>query len=142
EWTKKGDNYDIAAQVPMVFTVLITHAFVSTYGGAFRRSVLFNWALTVVYILFNVLVFSLIWTNSNSLSCVYRVNCDTGASLGTEGLPIIEQYSVGTIGGCFWGPQIRRYQLSVPEMADWTPDPAFDCRPHGPGAEEALRMLP
>mmetsp|Transcript_5853 Transcript_5853/g.5021 ORF Transcript_5853/g.5021 Transcript_5853/m.5021 type:complete len:138 (-) Transcript_5853:83-496(-) len=54
----------------------------------------------------------------------------------------ISDYSVGDIGGCFLGPQVRTYQLSTPEMNDWIPDKAYDCRPHGPGSEIAIEKYP
>ncbi|KAF4704557.1 hypothetical protein FOZ63_028968, partial [Perkinsus olseni] len=125
EWAKKGDNYDMPVQVCLMLTALSTHAFVSSYGGAFRKSVLRNWALNVLYILVNVLIFSLLWVEPGDLSCVFRINCDTGASLQTAGIPVIEQYS-----------------KAVPELIDWSPEPSYDCRPSGPGAEVALQRYP
>ncbi|KAF4648390.1 hypothetical protein FOL47_003353 [Perkinsus chesapeaki] len=142
EWAKKGDNYDMPVQVFLMLTTLSTHAYVSSYGGAFRKSVLRNWALNVMYIVVNVLLFSLLWLQPGDLPCVYRINCDTGASLATAGIPLIEQYSVGSVGGCFLGPQVNTYQTAVPELSAWSPDPASDCRPSGPGSEAALEMFP
>ncbi|EER03922.1 P-type ATPase, putative [Perkinsus marinus ATCC 50983] len=142
EWAKKGDNYDMPIQVFLMLTTLSTHAYVSSYGGAFRKSVLRNWALNAMYLIVNVLLFSLLWVEPGDLSCVFRINCDTGASLETAGLPIIEQYSVGSVGGCFLGPQIHTYQEAAPELSSWSPLPEADCRPTGPGSEIALERYP
>ncbi|EER00609.1 Cation-transporting ATPase, putative [Perkinsus marinus ATCC 50983] len=142
DWMKKGDNYDAPPQVFMLFTVLVTQAYVATYGGHFRKNIVFNWAINILYGCFLVMIFCLLWEEPSDFPCVYRVNCDTGSSLETKDIPLISQYSVGDIGGCFLGPQVRTYQLSTPAMDSWIPDPAYDCRPNGPGSDIAIEEYP
>lgn len=80
-----------------------------------------------------LLFFGLLWTNSNRLNCVFRVNCDTTASVLSGGLPKkhilvlkgenpqdnwfaehfwggLAFWSAGGLGKCFMGPQIRHWQ--------------------------------
>ncbi|KAF4694463.1 hypothetical protein FOZ60_008041 [Perkinsus olseni] len=136
DWMKKGDNYDTAVLVFVMFTVLVNHVFTASYGGEFRFAVLRNWSVTIFYACFMVFTFALLWVDPCDFSCVYRVSCDSGSSLATGTIPFVSGFSVGNIGGCFLGPQVHRYQqLGYP---DWTPTPEDHCRP----PEEALEILP
>ncbi|EER06461.1 hypothetical protein Pmar_PMAR006272 [Perkinsus marinus ATCC 50983] len=133
---KKGDNYDTAVLVFVMFTVLVNHVFTATYGGAFRFAVLRNWSVIIFYACFMVLTFALLWVDPCDLSCVYRVSCDSGSSLATGSIPFVSQFSVGNIGGCFLGPQVHRYQQLG--YANWVPSPEHSCLP----PQEALATLP
>ncbi|KAF4666598.1 hypothetical protein FOZ61_009538 [Perkinsus olseni] len=127
DWMKKGDNYDAAALNLALMIMLATHAHSATHGGAFRKSILKNWSINLLYALFLASIFILLWTPPTTFSCIYRVNCDTGASIEAAGVPVVSQFSVGSVGGCFLGPQIHRYQLLG--YPSWTPSPEEDCRP-------------
>jgi len=112
---------------------LITTAYVNTYGGEFRHSILRNRMMQLMHGFCLLLFFGLLWTNSNRLNCVFRVNCDTKASVLSGGLPanhilvlkkdypqdpwLAEKFwsglafwSAGGLGKCFMGPQIRHWQ--------------------------------
>ncbi|CAJ1328756.1 unnamed protein product, partial [Effrenium voratum] len=74
-WMNKGDNYDSAIGVLILFIVLSTTAYVNTYGGDFRRSIFRNYGINIMYALFVFLVFWMCLSNPNKLNCIYRVNC-------------------------------------------------------------------
>ncbi|CAJ1402659.1 unnamed protein product, partial [Effrenium voratum] len=50
-WMNKGDNYDSAIGVLILFIVLSTTAYVNTYGGDFRRSIFRNYGINIMYAL-------------------------------------------------------------------------------------------
>merc|ERR1712045_483311 len=109
-----------------------TTAFVNTYGVEFRHTILRNRAM------FSLMMFWLLWApmGPQRLNCVFRVNCDTPASLRSGGLDKdnllvmngnetvdpglinffwsgLAFWSAGGLGKCFMGPQIKTWQ------ADW-----------------------
>lgn len=146
DWPKFGDNHDSATSTCCRVVTLITMAYVSTYGGAFRCNILRNWGINLVY---GVLLFSLYWmcfTTPTRLSCVFRMNCDMVASLAAKSIPVVSEYSAGGTGGCFMGPQLKIWQEamraplanSTGAAAWWLPDPADGCLP----SAEVLREIP
>ncbi|CAJ1416425.1 unnamed protein product [Effrenium voratum] len=138
-WMNKGDNYDSAIGVLILFIVLSTTAYVNTYGGDFRRSIFRNYGINIMYALFVFLVFWMCLSNPNKLNCIYRVNCDTQSSLACKSIPVLTQVSVGGTGGCFLGSQLKYWQNVTdalpnyvpkdPEHPHWLPDPSEDCLP-------------
>eukprot|EP00928_Gymnodinium_smaydae_P013850 TRINITY_DN15027_c1_g1_i1.p1 TRINITY_DN15027_c1_g1~~TRINITY_DN15027_c1_g1_i1.p1 ORF type:complete len:1307 (-),score=256.90 TRINITY_DN15027_c1_g1_i1:267-4187(-) len=138
DWMRKGDNYDSAIGMLVLITTLTTTAYVNTYGGLFRENIIKNIGLNVFYFAFCALLFFLTMTEPNTLSCIFRVNCDTNSSLGCGDIPIMAQYSAGGTGGCFLGPQVQVWQdyaSSVqPQWSGvngsyWQPKPDQNCLP-------------
>lgn len=138
EWMKKGDNYDIPVASLVVFTTLSTTAYVSTYGGAFRRNVLRNTGLNVLYAIGLFGVFFMCFTDPSPASCIFRINCDTEASLAGSGIPVLSQFSAGGTGGCFLGPQVKYWQPLVNSSQPWLPKADEHCLP----PDSALKVLP
>merc|ERR1712151_856499 len=101
----KGDNYDSAVGVLFLFTTLVTTSYVNTYGGHFRRNILLNPGINIIYLLFLFVIFWMCLSDPNTTNCIFRVNCDTNASLGAGDVPVIgpplKLISVGGTGGCF-----------------------------------------
>lgn len=141
DWMKKGDNYDSAIGVLILFIVLSTTAYVNTYGGDFRRAICRNVGINIMYALFLFLVFFMTLSKPNELNCIYRVNCDTQSSLDCKNIPVLSQLSVGGTGGCFLGVQVRYWQEETDSHPDyvppdpdhpwWQPLPEKDCLPPG-----------
>lgn len=139
DWMKKGDNYDSAIGVLILFIVLSTTAYVNTYGGDFRRNICRNCGINVMYALFLFLVFWMTLSNPNELNCIYRVNCDTEKSLACKNIPVLSTFSVGGTGGCFLSAQLKYWQNvtnsladcepSDPDHPDWLPEPENHCLP-------------
>merc|ERR1712050_240887 len=82
----RGDNYVAPVAMAFLFFTLITTAFVNTYGGEFRHSIIKNWGMIVLHAICCVLMVFLIWTPPSRFNCIFRVNCDTTASIGAGGL--------------------------------------------------------
>merc|ERR1712226_1748086 len=109
-----------------LFTTLITTAFVNTYGGEFRSSILYNRGMMILHALFMFHMVFLFWTSPNRYNCVFRVNCDTDASVTSGGVEDSDSsivywfwstlafWSAGGLGDCFMGPQIKIWQIN-----DW-----------------------
>lgn len=141
DWMKKGDNYDSAIGVLILFIVLSTTAYVNTYGGDFRRAICRNVGINIMYALFLFVVFFMALSKPNELNCIYRVNCDTQSSLACKNIPVLSQLSVGGTGGCFLGVQVRYWQEETDSHPDyvpldpdhpwWQPVPEKDCLPPG-----------
>eukprot|EP00435_Cladocopium_sp_Y103_P043289 s943_g12.t1 len=135
DWMKKGDNYDSAIGVLILFIVLSTTAYVNTYGGDFRRAICRNVGINIMYALFLFLVFFMTLSKPNELNCIYRVNCDTQSSLACKNIPVLSQLSVGGTGGCFLGVQETDshpdYVPPDPDHPWWQPLPEKDCLPPG-----------
>ncbi|CAE7226903.1 ATP13A3 [Symbiodinium sp. CCMP2456] len=103
-WMLKGDNYDGAVCAVCVFVALANTSYVNTYGGNFRRSILQNWGICA----------------ASSLAC--------------SSLPLLDDISVGGVGECFLGPQVKYWQNHasyLPQAGDspWLPSPDNGCLP-------------
>jgi len=131
-WMLRGDNYVSPVGMGFLFLTLVTTAFVNTYGGEFRHSILQNRGMVVLHTLFAFLMFFLLWApfGPTRLNCVFRVNCDTPASMRSGGIDkdhwLVKNanmaadsafvngmwsglafWSAGGLGACFMGPQIK-----------------------------------
>merc|ERR1712048_1285447 len=133
-WMLRGDNYDSSVGALFLFTVLSTTAFVNTYGGTFRRNILYNVPLTISYVIVLVGISVLTLSDPSQISCLYRVNCDTHQSLESRDLTIFKWFSklggAGLVGGCFFGPVLKIWQPQLTEFeASWLPDASTECQP-------------
>lgn len=109
-WMLRGDNYDGALTAICCTASLANVAYVNTYGGNFRRNICRNVGINVVYLLSMGLIGVLTLSTPNPLNCIFRVNCDTPNSLACGAIPIVDEVSVGGIGECFLGPQVKPWQ--------------------------------
>lgn len=120
-WMLRGDNFHSPVAWSFMFLTLITTAFVNTYGGEFRASVIMNRSMSILYVLLVSFITFVIWTPPNAVNCMFRVSCDTEASFGSAALAenwlpfgwfwkVAKAFSVGTVGDCFMGPQIQVWQ--------------------------------
>jgi len=132
-WMLRGDNYVSPVAMGFLFMTLITTAYVNTYGGEFRHSILQNKGMQLMHGFCFLLFFGLLWTDASRLNCVFRVNCDTTASIKSGGLDAehilvmsnvttadgsltngfwsgLAFWSAGGLGNCFMGPQIKTWQ--------------------------------
>eukprot|EP00930_Biecheleria_cincta_P024095 TRINITY_DN17295_c0_g1_i1.p1 TRINITY_DN17295_c0_g1~~TRINITY_DN17295_c0_g1_i1.p1 ORF type:complete len:799 (+),score=130.82 TRINITY_DN17295_c0_g1_i1:270-2399(+) len=145
-WMKKGDNYDSPIGVLLLFAVLSTTAYVNTYGGAFRQSIMRNLGINFSYAVFVAMTFWLCLSAPNRLNCIYRVNCDTLSSLACKSIPLLSQFSTGGTGGCFLGPQVKYwqnhtntyYEPKSPSEQYWLPSSEENCLP----PEQTLATIP
>lgn len=133
-WMLKGDNYDGAVCAVCVLVGLANTSYVNTYGGNFRRNILQNWGICAAYLSSLCLASFLIFSSPNQLNCVFRVNCDTPSSLACSSLPLLDDISVGGVGECFLGPQVKYWQNHtsyLPQAGDspWLPSPDNGCLP-------------
>jgi len=132
-WMLRGDNYDSAASAMLLMLSLANTAYVNTYGGAFRRNILRNIGVNVVYALFLIGIFWMLLMPPSQFGCVYRVNCATENSLAAKDLTLLALFSAGGVGGCFLGPQVGVWQEemhSINKTAPWwLPQPENDCLP-------------
>jgi len=130
QWMLRGDNYVSAVAMAFLFFTLITTAFVNTYGCEFRHSIVKNRGMMVCHGLFVALMGFLFWSPPNRLNCVFRVNCDTKASLASGGLPsdnwfnrafweTLTFWSAGGLGDCFLGPTLRQWCGPEGQWFDW-----------------------
>jgi len=133
-WMLKGDNYDGAVCAVCILVGLANTSYVNTYGGNFRRSILQNWGMCAAYLSSLALASFLIFSSPNQLNCIFRVNCDTPSSLACSSLPLLDDISVGGVGECFLGPQVKYWQnhtSNLPHGGDspWLPSPDNGCLP-------------
>merc|ERR1711920_169800 len=128
-WMLRGDNYHSPVAWSFMFLTLITAAFVNTYGGEFRASILKNKSVSGLYFLLVAFITFINWTPPNAVNCMFRVSCDTEASFGSGALAdnwlpfgwfwkVAKTFSTGTVGDCFMGPQIRVWQNEFGEWFD------------------------
>ncbi|CAK0905309.1 unnamed protein product [Prorocentrum cordatum] len=148
QWWLRGDNYDAPVGLVVLLLALATTAFVNTYGGSFRQSVLRNWGVCFLHALVLAVLFWLVLRGPSQFGCVFRVNCDTRHSL----LSARELWPLGLlsegwrlraasgVGGCFLGAQLLVWQseLAAANYSDplhgsasgrWLPSKDDDCRP-------------
>jgi cation-transporting ATPase 13A3/4/5 len=134
KWMLKGDNYDSSIGALFLFTVLSTTAFVNTYGGTFRRNILYNVPVMVCYLVVLVGITVLTLADPSQFSCLYRVNCDTHQSLESKDLTIFKWFSklggAGLVGGCFLGPVLKTWQPQLTKFSEsWQRDATSQCLP-------------
>eukprot|EP00929_Paragymnodinium_shiwhaense_P069047 TRINITY_DN34836_c0_g1_i1.p1 TRINITY_DN34836_c0_g1~~TRINITY_DN34836_c0_g1_i1.p1 ORF type:complete len:1365 (+),score=345.52 TRINITY_DN34836_c0_g1_i1:125-4219(+) len=145
-WFLRGDNFDSAVAVFMLFSCLTTTAFINTYGGDFRQPVFKNKGVMVNYTVWIIILFVMVLSDPNKLNCIFRVNCDMAGSLDAVNIPVIAIFSVGGVGGCFlssqnvaWQEQMLYYGYlgNSTENPFWLPDIDADpaCRPWGSTAK-------
>jgi len=134
-WMLRGDNYDSGVGAITLFLALVNTAYVNTYGGTFRRNIITNIGVNVMYALF---LFGLGWmllSPPNQFNCVYRVNCDSQESQAARDLTVLALFSAGGVGGCFLGPQVKIWQEemqpAMPPGKYWLPNTTTACMPPG-----------
>jgi len=126
-WLLRGDNYETEVMAEALVFTLINTAYANTYGGDFRKPVLRNFGLNVVYF---TMSFALIWlllTPPSRFNCIFRINCDTRSSLDAGNWTLLAMFSgASLIGGCFYGPQL----LHIQKVAGWWfVSPVDECAP-------------
>ena len=139
-WMLRGDNYDGALNAICCTASLATVAYVHTYGGNFRRNVCQNVGINIIYLLVMALLCVLTLSPPNPFNCIFRVNCDTPNSLACAGLPVLDALSVGGVGDCFVGPQVKTWQNHTKSYAEevWLPALEKQCLP----PSRTLEFLP
>mmetsp|Transcript_165532 Transcript_165532/g.293146 ORF Transcript_165532/g.293146 Transcript_165532/m.293146 type:complete len:1415 (+) Transcript_165532:148-4392(+) len=128
-WQFKSDSYDVPITFLLMSTQYATCCFAFSYGAEFRRSVWRNSWLTITYLAIMLFAFIMLWSGPNSLNCIFRVNCDCKTSQQMY-VPIIQELSTGSVGGCFLGPQILHYKATLGKDFQFPDKSANDCRPH------------
>merc|ERR1719217_214091 len=118
-WMLRGDNFESAVAMLMLFTCLTTVAFTNTYGGVFRQNVFKNAGVVTSYGLWLAALFGMAMSNSNEFNCIFRVNCDMEQSLAAGNIPLLSFFSTGGVGGCFLGPQTVAWQEQM-AFYGWT----------------------
>jgi hypothetical protein len=105
-WPYRADNF----LVPTVFLLsswqMTNLAICYSYGFNHRKSFYKNPTLVFLVLASYGMLTWLAWAPPNIFSGIFRVNTDTTTSLKT-GIPVISQLSVGAIGKCFQGPQMK-----------------------------------
>jgi len=130
-WMLRGDTYDASIGMITLTLSLANTAYVNTYGGRFRRNILFNWGVNLVYAVFLFGLFFLLLTPSSQFNCIYRVNCDSEQSQEARALTVLALFSAGGVGGCFLGPQVIVWQDEMAKVGEpeWLPNTTFNCTP-------------
>jgi len=113
DWNLRGDNYDSPIGVIGLLLCLSNTAYINTYGGRFRRNILRNWKINIVYLVFLFGLGFALLSPPNPWNCIIRVNCDTPESLAAGHVPVVGAFSTGGIGGCFLGPQLILWQYEM-----------------------------
>jgi len=112
---------------------LVNTAYVNTYGGTFRRNVLTNIGVNVVYALFLFTLGWLLLSPPTQFNCVFRVNCDNTQSMEARDLTPLALFSAGGVGSCFLGPQVKIWQEemqpAMPPGKYWLPNTTTHCMP-------------
>ena len=104
-WTLRAHNYDAAASALLTTAHLAATGFMFSLGSQHRQPVFRNWAFMVAFVLAIAWVFLMLWSNATAFSCIFAINCDNETMM-TAAWPFFKQFSTGSIGGCFYGPQI------------------------------------
>jgi len=132
DWNLRGDNYDSPIGVIGLLLCLSNTAYCNTYGGRFRRNILRNWKINIVYLAFLFFLGFALLAPPNWWNCIIRVNCDTKESLAAAHVPVIAAFSSGGVGGCFLGPQLIRWQEEMEQAGypgHWLPSREEKCMP-------------
>mmetsp|Transcript_94354 Transcript_94354/g.197061 ORF Transcript_94354/g.197061 Transcript_94354/m.197061 type:complete len:352 (+) Transcript_94354:2-1057(+) len=132
-WMLRGDNYDSNIGAITLILALVNTAYVNTYGGTFRRNVLTNIGVNVVYALFLFTLGWLLLSPPTQFNCVFRVNCDNTQSMEARDLTPLALFSAGGVGSCFLGPQVKIWQEemqpAMPPGKYWLPNTTTHCMP-------------
>mmetsp|Transcript_94359 Transcript_94359/g.197097 ORF Transcript_94359/g.197097 Transcript_94359/m.197097 type:complete len:1298 (-) Transcript_94359:217-4110(-) len=132
-WMLRGDNYDSSIGAITLVLALVNTGYVNTYGGAFRRNILTNIGVNVVYFIFLFALGWLLLSSPTQFNCVFRVNCDNKQSQEAKALTPLALFSAGGVGNCFLGPQVKIWQAEMqpvmPPEEYWLPDDESGCTP-------------
>lgn len=104
-WGYRGDGYLVECTFLLTVVHLTASAISLSLGGANRQNILKNKHLMCVVALVAIMVSSLIFQQSTTLNCTFRVNCDTKGSMAMVD-SIINLASAFSVGGCMYAPQI------------------------------------
>lgn len=105
-WTFRADNF----VTPTVFLVaawqMTNLAVCYSFGFKHRKPIYSNKLLCLcIAASYGFLAF-LLWSKPNAISAIFRINTDVSSSLRTD-IPGIKQFSVGPVGDCFYGSQMK-----------------------------------
>lgn len=138
EFNKMADTFETEVCFLLLVFHLATCGLVYSFGSVHRRPFWCNTRLLCVYTIAITLIAAMALTQSNVISCLFRVNCDSASSLSLS-IPIVDQFTVWGLGHCFMGPQMMRWKDHAPAdqsgviVADMvkeaTTGDAFTCVP-------------
>lgn len=129
-WMLKGDNYDGTLASVFMIVILANCSYIYTYGGDFRKCVLHNLGINVTYLASLTLVAGFILAPPNPWNCIFRVSCDAPNSVAAGQLfPFLQHISVGGVGKCFLGPQVKYWQQHAATDPPWLPSTDTNCLP-------------